>query len=176
MDHNYRTQAADGNGNRASAGRPGQVPRFFQHPDVEPLQAVEASTQPHIFAFVDELFFLAKIQETARKLNVKVDFVKSEQDVLDRLTGENGQSKPALVIVDLNSNSIKPLTVVHKLKARFKRETSIIGFVSHVQGDLKLKAIEAGCDMVVPRSAFSQNLPQILRRHATSEGAEETIQ
>ncbi len=29
-----------------------------------------------IFGFVDDLFFQAKIQETARKLNVKVEFVK----------------------------------------------------------------------------------------------------
>ena len=175
MDHSYRQQASE-NGNRGNSGRQPQVPKFFQHADVEPLQAVEASAQPGIFAFVDDLFFLAKIQETARKLNVKVDFVKTEQDVLDHLIGENGESKPALVIVDLNSTSIKPLTVVHKLKARFKRNTNIIGFLSHLQGDLKMKATEAGCDMVVPRSAFSQNLPQILRRHATTEGAEETIQ
>jgi CheY-like chemotaxis protein len=174
MDHSYRLQGSE-NGNRANSNRQPQA-RFFQHPEVEPLHVTEASAQPHIFAFVDDLFFLAKIQETARKLNVKVDFVKTEQDVLDRLTGENGQSKPALVIVDLNSTSIKPLTVAHKLKARFKRDTNIIGFLSHLQGDLKMKAVEAGCDMVVPRSAFSQNLPQILRRHATTEDAEETIQ
>ena len=38
-------------------------------------------------------------------------------------------------------------------------------------GDLKLKAQEAGCDMVLPRSAFSQNLPQLLRRHGAAEEA-----
>jgi hypothetical protein len=26
-----------------------------------------------------------------------------------------------------------------------------------------------GCDMVLPRSAFSQNLPQLLRRHGAAE-------
>jgi hypothetical protein len=31
-----------------------------------------------------------------------------------------------------------------------------------VQGELKVKAQAAGCDAVLPRSAFSQNLPQIL--------------
>jgi hypothetical protein len=41
----------------------------------------------------------------------------------------------------------------------------VIGFLSHLQGDLKAKAMEAGCDMVMPRSAFSQNLPNLLRRH-----------
>ncbi|MGB7329904.1 MAG: response regulator, partial [Terriglobales bacterium] len=54
---------------------------------------------------------------------------------------------------------------IPKLKSKLKKETSIIGFLSHVQGVLKQKAHEAGCDMVLPRSAFSQNLPQLLRRH-----------
>ena len=45
----------------------------------------------------------------------------------------------------------------------------IIGFLSHVQGDLKQKAHEVGCDMVLPRSAFSQNLPQLLRRHGAPD-------
>jgi hypothetical protein len=45
----------------------------------------------------------------------------------------------------------------------------VIGFLSHVQGDLQQKAHEAGCDMVLPRSAFSQNLPQLLRRHGATE-------
>ena len=58
---------------------------------------------------------------------------------------------------------------IAKLKSKFKKEMNIIGFLSHIQGELKVKAQEAGCDMVLPRSAFSQNLPQLLRRHATSE-------
>jgi hypothetical protein len=55
---------------------------------------------------------------------------------------------------------VKPLTLIPKLKSKLKKGTSIIGFLSHVQGDLKQKAHEVGCDMVLPRSAFSQNLPQ----------------
>jgi hypothetical protein len=65
--------------------------------------------------------------------------------------------------------SSKPLTVIPKLKAKLKKATSIIGFLSHIQGELKVAAAEAGCDMVLPRSAFSQNLPQLLRRHATPD-------
>jgi len=38
-----------------------------------------------------------------------------------------------------------------------------------VQGELKQKAQEAGCDVVMPRSAFSQTLPQLLRRHGAPE-------
>ena len=43
---------------------------------------------------------------------------------------------------------------------------SLLGYVSHVQGELKQKAHDSGCDMVMARSAFSLNLPQILKRHA----------
>jgi hypothetical protein len=36
-----------------------------------------------------------------------------------------------------------------------------------VQTELKLQAQQSGCDMVVARSVFAQNLPDILKRHAT---------
>ena len=42
----------------------------------------------------------------------------------------------------------------------------VVGYVSHVQGELKQQAQQAGCNMVLARSAFSQNLPQILKRHS----------
>jgi CheY-like chemotaxis protein len=173
MDHSYRNaQPGSGNGNQAGA-RPLFTGQYVQ-PAVEPLPARE-NDQTRIFAFVDDLFFVAKIQETARKLNVKVDFLKSDQELLDRLE-RNGEEKPSLIIFDLNSNTAKPLTLIPKLKSMLKRQTSILGFVSHVQGDLKVKAQEAGCDTVMPRSAFSQNLPQLLRRHGAPEDLEEGSQ
>lgn len=169
MDHSYRAAMGGNNGSRPGRQRPGFSPGFSQ-PDVEPLPAREDAA-PRIFGFVDDLFFQAKIQETARKLNVKVEFVKSEPDFLDRIK-QNGEEKPSLVIIDLNSNSVRPLSLIPKLKSKLKK-TSVIGFLSHVQGDLKQKAHEVGCDMVLPRSAFSQNLPQLLRRHGSWEEVSE---
>ena len=61
------------------------------------------------------------------------------------------------------------MTLIPKFKLKFKKATSIIGFLSHLQGDLKLKAVEAGCDTVMPRSAFSQSLPSLLRRYGLEE-------
>ncbi len=101
-------------------------------------------------------------------MNVKVEFVKTDKDLMDRMK-ENSQDLPSLLIFDLNNANARPLTVIPKLKAKLKKGTSIIGFLSHVQGDLKQKAHEAGCDMVLPRSAFSQNLPHLLRRHGAPE-------
>jgi CheY-like chemotaxis protein len=167
MDHSYRNQ---GNG----AGQQGA--RFHNGaqatPNMEPLNQRE-NAPTRIFAFIDDLFFVAKIQEISRKLNVKVEFVKSEKDIPGKT--ENSEEKPSLIIVDLNSNSIKPLTVISKMRSKYKKSTSIVGFVSHVQGDLKVKAQEAGCDVVMPRSAFSQNLPNILRRHGAEDEVEDNF-
>ncbi len=167
MDHSYRANQGTDNGHKPSRGlRPGFAPSYHP-PDPEPLP-MRADTNSRIFAFVDDLFFLAKIQETARKMNVKVEFVKTDKDLLERMK-QNGEEKPSLIIFDLNNVNAKPLTLIPKLKSKLKKGTSIIGFLSHVQGDLKQKAHEVGCDMVLPRSAFSQNLPQLLRRHGAAE-------
>ncbi len=172
MDHSYRANMGGNNGNR-----PARRPAFassFAPPEPEPLPAPQEDAASRIFAFVEDLFFLAKIQETGRKLNVKVEFVKTEKDLTERL--KNGEEKPSLIIFDLNNTGVKPLTLIPKLKSKLKKGTSIIGFLSHVQGDLKQKAHEVGCDMVLPRSAFSQNLPQLLRRHGVSETAADSPQ
>jgi CheY-like chemotaxis protein len=179
MDHSYRAALAGGNNNNGHKGgrqRPGFATQYPQ-PEPEPLPVTAASEDANsrIFAFIEDLFFMAKIQETARKLNVKVEFVKSDKDLMDRMS-QNGDEKPSLIIFDLNLASVKPLTLIPKLKSKLKKGTSIIGFLSHVQGDLKQKAHEVGCDMVLPRSAFSQNLPQLLRRHGAPEDVEPTVQ
>jgi CheY-like chemotaxis protein len=165
MDHSYRAVLQEHDGNTHSLDRGRGKP--FPPADPAP-QPIPADAPTRIYAFVDDLFFLAKITETARKLGVKVEFVKTEKDVFERM-GENGNDKPSLIIVDLNNQSAKPLAVIPKLKTKLKKDTNILGFVSHVQGELKLKATEAGCDVVLPRSAFSQNLAQLLRRHAVQE-------
>jgi PleD family two-component response regulator len=161
MDHSYRNQ--NGNQTQGDRFRNGAAPVA----NMEPLQQRE-DAPTRIFAFIDDLFFLAKIQEVYRKLNVKVEFVKTEKDILEKI-GDKPEDKPSLIVVDLNSNSIKPLTIIAKMRSKFKKPTSIVGFVSHVMGDLKIKAQEAGCDVVMPRSAFSQNLPNILRRHGAED-------
>jgi CheY-like chemotaxis protein len=169
MDHSYRANLGGNNGNGSNRGprRPG-FSASYPVVDPEPLPAPKVDAASRVFAFVEDLFFLSKIQETGRKMNVKVEFVKSEKELADRMKS-NGVEKPSLIIFDLNNANAKPLTLIPKLKSKLKKETSIIGFLSHVQGDLKLKAHDAGCDMVLPRSAFSQNLPQLLRRHGAIE-------
>jgi hypothetical protein len=100
---------------------------------------------------------------------VKVEFLKGDKDSIARITDAAEDQWPKLVVFDLNNLNAKPMTLIPKFKAKFKKATSIVGFLNHLQGDLKAKAVEAGCDTVMPRSAFSQSLPNLLRRYGLEE-------
>ncbi len=181
MDHSYRVV----NGNVAD-GPPSTIPTAGNghgsgyYPDVysaQPAAPVREDAPTRIFCFIEDLFFLAKIQETARKLGVKVEFVKGEnKEAVARIYDAPENEKPALLVFDLNNLNAKPMTLIPKFKAKFKKAVSIIGFLNHLQGDLKMKAIEAGCDSVMPRSAFSQSLPILLRRYGVEEEEEDSQQ
>jgi hypothetical protein len=158
----------NGNGNVNGNINPEAILRPVARPgeeNPEMSNSAEPTGTVRIYCFIDDLFFTAKIQENARKLGVRVAFVKNDKETVARLLDLPEEERPTLVVFDLNNANAKPLTLIPKLKAKFKRGTSIIGFLSHLQGELKVKALEAGCDTVMPRSAFSQNLPNLLRRY-----------
>jgi len=176
MDHSYR--AVNGN---VSDGPPSTIQlsnghsngsRYQENYSSEPTVAVRADAVTRIFCFIEDLFFQAKIVETAKKLGVKVEFVKGDKESVARLTDLAEGDRPALLVFDLNNLNAKPMTLIPKFKTKFKKATSIVGFLNHLQGDLKMKAVEAGCDTVMPRSAFSQSLPNLLRRYGLEEEEE----
>jgi len=176
MDHSYRAV----NGNVAD-GPPSTIPLMSNghgggyYADAyvaTPPAPVRENAPTRIFCFIEDLFFLAKIQETARKLGVKVEFVKGDKDAVARIYDAPETEKPSLLVFDLNNLNAKPMALIPKFKTKFKKSVSIIGFLNHLQGDLKMKAVEAGCDVVMPRSAFSQSLPSLLRRYGVEEEEE----
>jgi CheY-like chemotaxis protein len=179
MDHSYRaSEVADAGASTISVSASGRRSGHRHHGDSQPIDhsmpravPIPEGAQTHIYFFIEELFFIAKIQETAKKLGVKVSFIKNEKEAIAALT-DGEENKPALIVFDLNNANAKPLTLIPKLKAKLKRTASIVGFLSHLQGDLKAKAVEAGCDVVMPRAAFSQNLPNLLRRYGVEEEEE----
>jgi hypothetical protein len=177
MDHSYRVV----NGNVAD-GPPSTIQMnsnrltHWEEPYVPPAP-IRDDAPARIYCFIEDLFFLAKIQETARKLGVKVQYMKgADKEAIARSLALPEDEKPALVVFDLNNANIKPMTLIPKFKSKYKKAVSVVGFLSHLQGDLKMKASEAGCDTVMPRSAFSQSLPNLLRRYGVEEEEEDSPQ
>lgn len=118
-----------------------------------------------VLAVMTDLFFSAKVMDTAKKFGMTIEIVRDRDVALQKI-----REKPAVVVFDLNCDSADPIGLILAIKADPEtKRISTIGFVSHIQTELKMKAQDAGCDMVVARSVFAQNLPMIFRRHATIE-------
>jgi CheY-like chemotaxis protein len=109
-------------------------------------------------ALIDDLFFQAKVMETAKHLGVTLRVCGTP----DALLAEIAQQAPGLIVVDLNAHS-QPLTAIERLPDS-ARTIPLVAFLSHVQTDLAEKARAAGCREVMPRSLFNRDLATILAR------------
>ena len=115
-----------------------------------------------VLAVVNDLFFSVKLTEAAKHAGLGLEFAKEHGQAF-----EMAKARPSLVVLDLNFEDVQPLDLIKELKA--SQETKgvrLIGYLSHIQAELKQQAQEAGCDMVLARSAFSQNMYQLFKRHA----------
>jgi hypothetical protein len=158
VNGNFRPQTRNQNANLNVNGNIASYEETISVP-------IRDNAPTRVFCFIDDLFFHAKIRETAKAIGIKVEFVKGDKEHIERVL-ETAADHPILVVVDLNNlNNAKPIALIKKLRPKLNKASSLIGFVSHVQGELKVEAQEAGCDVVMPRSAFSSNLPNILRRY-----------
>ena len=118
---------------------------------------------PSVVAVVDDLFFVSKLQETARLVGAPLVIVRAADFRPDDLR----RQKPALVIFDLNTTSGNAVELVRQLKSDAElKEIPVMAFFSHVQVELQRAAQEAGCDQILPRSQFTATLPQLLRQFA----------
>ena len=125
-----------------------------------------------ILAVVDDLFFLSKIQQTAQHVGVAVKSARPAD-----LPGLAIVDVPNALIIDLNHRSGKALEVLRSVKSDLKTKgIAVIGFVSHVQNDLIAAARDAGCDLVLARSAFVSQLPSLLQRFTQTGAAERTAE
>ncbi len=115
-----------------------------------------------VLAVLTDLFFSVKLSEAAKRNGLALEFVTEGKEVL-----EKAKTKPQLIVFDLNYEAANPLQIISKLKGNTETKgISLIGYLSHIQAELKQQAQEAGCDMVMARSALSQNLLQIFKRHS----------
>jgi DNA-binding NarL/FixJ family response regulator len=108
-----------------------------------------------VVALMDDIFFQMKVAETAKHLGIEFKVATNTDALLSLL-----EPRPQLVIVDLNARS-QPIDAIVRLRAASK-DIRVVAFLSHVQRELAEQARNAGCDEVMPRSSFTQNLTEIL--------------
>lgn len=111
-----------------------------------------------IVGVVEDLFFGVKITDAAKRAGLPIVYAKTEEAVLAQ------SADASLVIIDLNHASLPPIPIIQKLKA--STSARLLGYVSHVQTEVKQRALEAGCDTVLAKSAFSSSVGEIIKQHA----------
>jgi CheY-like chemotaxis protein len=122
------------------------------------------NTTEKVIAVMQDLMFMVRIQESAKRAGLETVVVKTKPDALAKAA-----EAPLLVVIDLNHAAGEPLELIRALKADPATESiHLLAFVSHVQTDLRSAAVAAGCDTVVARSAFVQTLPDIIQRCLSS--------
>ncbi len=124
----------------------------------------EANSKNQIIAVMDDLFFSSKIREAAKPLGLNIEFIKNTDGLIEKLESQ----KLSLLIFDLNSKTYDPTEFIKYLKSSpTLKDIPVLGYLSHVQTELKEEADKAGCDLVLPRSKFSKDLREILTKYST---------
>jgi CheY-like chemotaxis protein len=119
----------------------------------------------------DDLMFTSRITATARELGLEV-FAANTQAALERLAE---RLEPRCVILDLSNPGLDVAGLLRRLREVFPRPPFVVGYGSHVDTATLRAAREAGCNLVLPRSKFVEELPRALpewfaaRPHPTSE-------
>ena len=112
-----------------------------------------------IICAIDDLIFSIKISTAAKSLKADVYFERSADKLLETIRDK----RPALVIFDLNSARLRPLDAIIALKRDPDLSaTKTLGYVSHVDTATIDAARAAGIDQVMARSAFVDQLGEIL--------------
>jgi DNA-binding NarL/FixJ family response regulator len=106
----------------------------------------------------DDLIFTSRVTGTARALGRSVRAARTAAALLDMAR----QAPPRCVIVDLHNPGLDLAALLAGLAAVGPARPRVVAYGSHVEAALLHAARVAGCDLVLPRSRFVEELPAAL--------------
>jgi DNA-binding NarL/FixJ family response regulator len=106
----------------------------------------------------DDLIFTSRITGTARGLGLTVRAAHSA----DALVQLARQSPPRAVLIDLSNPGLVLSELLERLAEVCPTRPRVVAYGSHVDTATLKAAREAGCDPVLPRSKFVEELPRAL--------------
>src|SRR5437899_773928 len=106
----------------------------------------------------DDMIFTSRITGTARGLGLTLKPARSA-GVLETMAR---QQTPSCVIVDLANPGLDVRDLITQLREICSPMPRVVAYGSHVDAAGLRAAREAGCDLVLPRSKFVEDLPREL--------------
>ncbi|HET6362766.1 MAG TPA: hypothetical protein VFH11_12025 [Gemmatimonadota bacterium] len=121
-----------------------------------------------VHALLRDLFFRSRIEATAEAAGVPVIVSGTFEELVERRREAGGGA----VLVDLGAGaadgSNEPAIEAIRALKRLREPPAIVAWGSHVDVEAFEAARAAGADRVLPRSAFTRRLPELLRELADS--------
>ncbi|WP_435010617.1 response regulator [Tundrisphaera lichenicola] len=108
-----------------------------------------------------DLIFFSKVTGTASALGHRV--IVAGNAALASAMME--KCKPKVVFVDLAAGELVAPGSIARYREITGPETPFVAFGSHVDVQALADAAKAGCDPVMPRSRFTNELPALIRRY-----------
>jgi len=102
----------------------------------------------------DDLIFFSRIAAAARDAGLAVRQARSAADLLALAR----QGAPGGVIVDLQNPGLDLPALLADLRATCPVMPRVVAYGSHVEAEVLRAARQAGCDRVLPRSRFVEEL------------------
>ncbi len=108
-----------------------------------------------------DLFFTERVTATAEALGYRMQRIGELAQVEVVLQ----ETRPRMIVLDLTAGELVAPAAVAGYRQLTDPGTWYIAVGPHVQADLLEAARQAGCQVVLPRSKFSAELPALLRRY-----------
>lgn len=106
----------------------------------------------------DDLIFTSRVTGTARALGLTVKAARSAEAVLALAR----QEAPACVVLDLHNPGLDLAVLLGRLAEVCPTRPRVVAYGSHVETAVLKAARAAGCDIVLPRSRFVEELSDSL--------------
>jgi len=106
----------------------------------------------------DDLIFTSRITATARDRGLTVRAARSGEALVELAR----QSPPRGVLIDLSNPGLVLPELLRRLAEACPSMPRVVAYGSHVDTAVLRAAREAGCDPVLPRSKFVEELPRAL--------------
>jgi CheY-like chemotaxis protein len=106
----------------------------------------------------DDLIFVSKVTGAAKALGLEVRAARDAAALVELARRE----APGGVLIDLHNAGLDVAALLRELESACGKRPRVVGYGSHVEAATLHAARQAGCDLVLPRSKFVEELPVAL--------------
>lgn len=109
-----------------------------------------------VLALVPDLLFGSRVQGSLTAAGHELELIGDEQRLRERLA-DGDQVAAEVLIVDLTDERLDGASILEALAGeRLVAELRTLAFYSHVDAAVRERAMQAGFDLVVPRSRMAR--------------------